>query len=241
MQASIHILPRLRSLPLLLLLLSGSAAAQVAPMPDPAAYLAMNGGGGEARLEDAEASCEQLYAEARQLEQQIAALPKPADPGELARRMQANMENAQKSMMAGQRVRGVGSSLLAMVPGVGGMAASALGGLAGRASMDGLNKAMEKNMDEQQAYIDAAMAADRLHGRQQHVTNLFVSKGCRPSQLNRQRAGADARTLAGDKDEDDAVPAAIPVQQEPALMMPVDPSGPAVPGTPAAVNDEPDD
>jgi hypothetical protein len=133
--------PKRCSTPCLLALLAvaATARAQYAPMP---VDMPMDMGS-VARLTDAEAGCEQLYAEAEFLADRIEAMPKPEDSGELAMRMQADMQKAQEKMMAAQRAKSVGSSLLAMVPGVGGIAAgSVLGGRG--ASMDGFNKAMER-------------------------------------------------------------------------------------------------
>lgn len=179
---------------LALLLAAPALRAQYAPMPSD---MSMDIGS-VARLTDAEASCEQLYAEAGDIAERIEAMPRPEDPGELAMRMQADMQEAQKKMMASQRAKSVGSSLLAMVPGVGGIAAGSM--LGGRgASMDGFNKAMEKGMKEQQANMAAAMAVGRLQARQGYVTNLFVERGCKPSQLDRGIVAAEKAALAAGK------------------------------------------
>ena len=80
-------------------------------------------------MSDSDASCEQLYAESDYLDARVAAMPKAMDPMEVSARMQEDMMAAQKKAMGGMRAKGMASSLLSMIPGVGGIA----GGLASSA------------------------------------------------------------------------------------------------------------
>lgn len=150
-----------------------------------------------ARLSDAEASCEQLYAEATHLERTVAAMPRPEDPATLAMKMQADMREAQQRMVAGQRARSIGTSLLSLVPGVG-MVAGAVSSLGSRgAGTAALDKTIEDSMRAQQDSVAAMMATSRLQARQGYVTRLFVERGCKPSQLDAAGVVAATTALAG--------------------------------------------
>ena len=154
-----------------------------------------------ARLSDAEASCEQLYAEATHLERTVAAMPKPEDPATLAMKMQADMREAQQRMVAGQRARSLGTSLLSLVPGAG-MVAGAVSSLGSRgAGTAALDKTIEDSMRAQQDSVAAMMALARLQARQGYVTQLFVERGCKPSQLDAAAVAVAAAAL-GDSGAD---------------------------------------
>ncbi|MFC3659873.1 hypothetical protein [Luteimonas notoginsengisoli] len=175
------------------------AAATIAPvaaqstMADPGAMF--DGTMAVARLSDAEASCEQLYAEATHLERTVAAMPKPEDPATLAMKMQADMREAQHRMVAGQRARSLGTSLLSLVPG-GGMVAGAVSSLGSRgAGTAALDKTIEESMRAQQDSVAAMMAMSRLQARQGYVTQLFVERGCKPSQLDAAAVAVAAAAL----------------------------------------------
>ena len=177
------------TLPILL----APAFAQAQDMADP--YAAM-GGFDVARLSDSDASCEQLFAESGALEVRIAAMPKAADPMEAALKMQEDLRASQQATMRKQKARSLGSQLLGMVPGVGGLAASAL--LSPRASAGGeMQDTIERHMREQQAGLATMMEGARWQARKEHVTTLFLERGCRVSALDagavdRSRAALDA-------------------------------------------------
>ncbi|WP_334178582.1 hypothetical protein [Pseudoxanthomonas sp.] len=169
------------------LLLAGSAfvASAVQPalaqMPDPSVFAqAAN----VARLSDSDATCEQLYAEAEWLGTRIAALPQAADPMVLSRQATEDMRQAQKKMMGGQRARSFGSALLGLVPGAG-MAAGALSSLGGRPNTDAMYDAMDKTMKAQQDSMATMAQHAQLHGRREHVTDLFLKRSCKVSTLDR--------------------------------------------------------
>lgn len=158
-----------------------AASVAHAQMPDPSVFAqAAN----VSRLTDSDATCEQLFAEAEWLGGRIAALPKAPDPMELARQSTEDMRQAQKKMMGGQRARSFGSALLGLVPG-GGMAAGALSSLGGRPNTDALYDAMDKTMQAQQASMATMAQQAQLHGRREHVTELFLERSCKVSTLDR--------------------------------------------------------
>ncbi len=183
------------AIPALLAAVTAPVGAQSA-MPDPG--MMFDGSMAVARLSDAEASCEQLYAESTHLERTIAAMPRAEDPATLAMKMQADMREAQQKMVAGQRARSIGTSLLSLVPGAG-MVAGAVSSLGGRgAGTAALDKTIEASMRAQQDSMAAMMAVSRLQARQGYVTQLFVERGCKPSQLDAAALAAATTVLAGD-------------------------------------------
>ncbi|MFT3763578.1 MAG: hypothetical protein QM761_13430 [Pseudoxanthomonas sp.] len=190
---------------LILTLLAPSARTQAAPgdfgmYADPSANAA--------RLSDADATCEQLYAEATWLEKRIAAQPKPQDPMEAVRQMQEDMQKAQQKMMGGARAKGLATSLLGMVPGVGGLAAGAVSSIASAASRpnaNALQESMNKSMQAQQEGLAAYARIASLGARQEHVTQLFLDRQCKVSTLN-QNAVARATTHLADSEGASAGP-----------------------------------
>jgi hypothetical protein len=188
--------PLFVAIPALFAAMTAPVAAQSA---DPGAMF--DGTMAVARLSDAEASCEQLYAEATHLERKVAAMPKPEDPATLAMKMQADMREAQQRMVAGQRARSLGTSLLSLVPGAG-MVAGAVSSLGSRgAGTAALDKTIEDSMRAQQDSVAAMMAVSRLQARQGYVTQLFVERGCKPSQLDAAAVTVAAAAL-GDSGAD---------------------------------------
>ncbi|MFT3755387.1 MAG: hypothetical protein QM769_05490 [Pseudoxanthomonas sp.] len=165
-----------------------------------------------ARLTDADATCEQLYAEATWLERHIASLPKSPDPMEAVRQMQQDMQKAQKKMMAGARAKGLASGLLGLVPGVGGLAAGAVSSMAsaaGRPNAAAMDDLMDKSLQAQQESMAAHMRMASLGARQSHVTRLFLDRQCKMSTLDQDtvaratmQLGASEGTDAGSAAED---------------------------------------
>lgn len=199
-----------RALALPLWLLAGACAAQV--MPDASSM--SNAFADVARLSDADASCEQIYAEATWLEKRIAAQPKAPDPMEAAQQMQEDMRKARKQMMGGARARSLGSSLLSLVPGVGGLAAGAVSSIASRPNTDAIDAVMDKGMQAQQEAMAVAMRTAALQARREHLTNLFLERHCKVSTLD-QVAVASARARLADGDDAGAAgdtPAAAPAE-----------------------------
>ena len=163
-------------------------------------YQSMGSPGSVARMSDSDASCEQLYAESDHLQSRLAALPKVADPLETSARMQESILDAQKKAMAGMRAKSMASSLLGMVPGVGGLAGGLASSAMGRGDggMGAMNEATQKMMKEMQESNRTMMAAAQLEMRKDHVTQLFLSRSCRVSSLDGQavaiaRAGLETK------------------------------------------------
>lgn len=144
-----------------------------------------------ARMTDSDASCEQLFAEADHLEKKVASLPKPEDPMALSQKMTDEIMASQQKAMQSARARGMASSVLGMVPGVGGLAAQALS--PGMRSMGDTNEQMQKHMKAIQESTQASMAIHGLQARQEHLTDLFLDRGCKVSQLDPAKL-AQART-----------------------------------------------
>jgi hypothetical protein len=176
-------MPMHRTMPLaasLLLLLPLCAHAQAAGYGDDFG-MGMGNMQSVAKMSDGDASCEQLFAESEQLQKEIAALPKPEDPMAISQKMTDDIMASQRKAMQGARAKSLASSVLSMVPGVGGLAASALS--PGMGSMPDTSKEMEKHMKALQESTAANMAIYQRQARQQHVTDLFLDRSCKVSQL----------------------------------------------------------
>ena len=179
-----------------LLLLPAVGFAQSTPYPMP-----MDMPGEVARLSDADASCEQLYAEATLLEQQIAAMPKAPDPMEAIRQMQEDMQKAQQKMIGSAKAKGIASSLLSMVPG-GGLAASALS-MVGRPNPGAMSASMDKSIKAQQESMAINMRLANLQARREHLATLFLDRQCKVSALDRDAvAAAETQANGNDKTAD---------------------------------------
>ena len=189
-----------------MLAFADACPAQVADMDPEAlaqAYSSMGDPGGAARMSDSDASCEQLYAESVHLDARVAALPKAADPMEVSAKLQEDMMAARKKAMGGMRAKGMASSLLSMIPGVGGIA----GGLAssalsrGGGSMDAVDEVTRKAMKDMQESNQAMMAGARLQMRKGHVTQLFLARNCKVSTLDQSLVAGARRSLEASKGE----------------------------------------
>lgn len=179
--------------------MSPTARAQLAPVhaggvdADAMAqvYASMGNPGSAARMSDSEASCEQLYAESSYLEARMAAMPKADDPMEASAKMQEEMLQAQKKMMGGMRAKGMASSLLSMVPGVGGIAGSLASSAMSRGpNLEAMGEVTRKAMARMQESTQAMMALSQLQMRNAHVTELFLSRDCKVSTLDQTAVSA---------------------------------------------------
>lgn len=215
-----------------MLALAGACHAQSAGM-DPEAmaqmYSSLGEPGSAARMSDSDASCEQLYAESAYLDARVAAMPKAMDPMEASAKMQEDMMAAQKKAMGGMRAKGMASSLLSMIPGVGGIA----GGLAssalsrGGGGMEAAGKATRKAMKEMQDNNQAMMASAQLQMRKGHVTQLFLARSCKVSTLDAAQVANARGSLEASKGESAAMAIAqdaIPPVQAQAQAQAVEPS-----------------
>lgn len=204
----------------MMLLLAGACRAQSADM-DPEAmaqlYSSMGAPGSAARMSDSDASCEQLYAESIYLDTRVAALPKAVDPMEVSAKMQEDMMAARKKAMGGMRAKGMASSLLGMIPGVGGIA----GGLAssalsrGGGGMDAVDEVTRKAMKEMQESNQAMMAGAQLQMRKGHVTQLFLARDCKVSVLDQSLVASARGSLEASKGESAAI--AVPQAATPSV------------------------
>jgi hypothetical protein len=148
-----------------------------------------------ARMSDSDLTCEQLYAESAVIEQRLARMPKPEDPMALASRMQSEMMDEVQKQQAAMRARSVASSVLSMVPGVGGLAASALGpGGVDSSHMDEQMARYTKQVQQMQVQMRAVAEQQARH---RHVTNLFLSRACKVSALDPLLVQAARRQLDG--------------------------------------------
>lgn len=223
-----------------MLALAGACHAQSAGM-DPEAmaqmYSSLGEPGSAARMSDSDASCEQLYAESAYLDARVAAMPKAMDPMEASAKMQEDMMAAQKKAMGGMRAKGMASSLLSMIPGVGGIA----GGLASSAlsrggGMEAAGEATRKAMKEMQDNNQAMMASAQLQMRKGHVTQLFLARNCKVSTLDAAQVANARGSLEASKGESaamaiaqDAIP---PVQAQAQAVEPSPAERPSVEAPP---------
>lgn len=141
------------------------------------------------KLGDGELSCAQIYAETQGLE-----ASGQAQQAEAAQAQQV-MTDAQNEMMkqaSGMRGGGmgsaIGSGLLGMIPG-----ASQVQGMAMQAAAEARQASMQENtrkmMQAQTRLMNAEMALEHTRARSDHLTELFLKKGCK---LSEARAAAEA-------------------------------------------------
>ncbi|KAF1716916.1 hypothetical protein CSC74_08595 [Pseudoxanthomonas yeongjuensis] len=208
-----------------MLVFAGACRAQSADI-DPAAmaqmYSSMGDPGSAARMSDSDASCEQLYAESNYLDARVAAMPKAMDPMEVSAKMQEDMMAAQKKAMGGMRAKGMASSLLSMIPGVGGIAGGLASSALSRSSggMEAAGEATRKAMKEMQDNNQAMMAGAQLQMRKGHVTRLFLARDCKVSTLDRSLVASARGSLEASKGESAAMAipqAAVPPMQAQAV------------------------
>lgn len=180
-------------------------------------YASMGNPASAARLSDSDASCEQLYAESEYLQSRMAAMPKAVDPMEMSARMQEDILNAQKKAMGGVRAKSMASSLLGMVPGVGGIAGSLASSAMGRGDggMGAMSDATQKAMKEMQDNNHAMMAVAQLEMRKDHVTRLFLARQCRVSTLALPAVLAARASLEESRGERATPLPVTPVQEGP--------------------------
>jgi hypothetical protein len=209
----------------MMLALAGACRAQSVDI-DPEAmaqmYSSMGDPGSAARMSDSDASCEQLYAESDYLDARVAAMPKAMDPMEVSARMQEDMMAAQKKAMGGMRAKGMASSLLSMIPGVGGIAGGLASSALSRSSggMEAAGEATRKAMKEMQDNNQAMMAGAQLQMRKGHVTRLFLARECKVSTLDRSLVASARASLEASKGESAALAipqAAVPPVQAQAV------------------------
>lgn len=130
---------------------------------------------GVKKLSDAGLSCDQIYAEATQLEKTI---PEHRAASDAAQReaneaQQAMMKSANSGMMPS-----MGASLLGMVPG-GGMVSGLASQAAASARMSAMQESTAKIMASYQRMAQAQEALAYAQARNDHLVGMFLSKGCK--------------------------------------------------------------
>ncbi len=137
---------------------------------------------GVRQLGDGELSCAQIYRETRVLE--AAGHERQAE----ARQAQAAMNGIQHEMMEqsgslrGGGAGAVGASLLGMIPGAGMLQGHAMQAAA-EARRAGMQQNMQRMMGAQQRLMEAEQALEHGQARSDHLTDLFLRKGCRLSEV----------------------------------------------------------
>lgn len=158
------------------------------------------------RMTDSELSCEELFAESGYLDGRIAAMPKPVDPMVASQKMQDDLRKKMQGQQRKARAGGLASSLLSMVPSVGGIA----GGLAASAMRPNMGDMMPDTsafMADMQKSAMQSRALSELQARKAHVTNLFLDRSCKVSTLDQAKVASAMRKLDGTAALDSATPA----------------------------------
>ncbi|MGQ3001878.1 MAG: hypothetical protein ACT6UH_13065 [Hydrogenophaga sp.] len=180
--------------------IGAARAAALADQPDDAAGLPPMpmGAGGMApmprnvkKLGDGELSCAQIYAETQVLEKTSQERGAEAEQAQAAMMASQNemMKQASGGMGGGGVGSSVGSSLLSLIPGGGQIQSFAMQAAADarRASMQ---DSVEKMMQVQTRLVNAEQARELAQARSEHLTDLFLKKGCKLSEV--KSAGAAA-------------------------------------------------
>lgn len=178
--------------------IGAARAAALADQPDDAAGLPPMpmGAGGMAsmpmprnvkKLGDGELSCAQIYAETQVLEKTSQERGAEAEQAQATMMASQNEMMKQASGMGGGVGSSVGSSLLSLIPGGGQIQSFAMQAAADarRASMQ---DSVEKMMQVQTRLVNAEQARELAQARSEHLTDLFLKKGCKLSEV--KSAGA---------------------------------------------------
>lgn len=140
------------------------------------------------RLSDSDLSCAEIHAETSALEK-----TGQAQQAEVMQAQEA-MAKVQEALMerAGGARGGMGSAigggLLGMVPGGAQIQAHAMQAAA-EARRAGMQEGMQKMMQAQTRLMNAEQALEHVQARSEHLTDLFLRKGCRLSEV---KAAVDA-------------------------------------------------
>jgi len=140
------------------------------------------------KLSDGELSCAQIYAETQVLEKTSQERGAEAEQAQAAMMASQNEMMKQASGMGGGSMgSSVGSSLLSLIPGGGQIQSFAMQAAADarRASMQ---DSVEKMMQVQTRLVNAEQARELAQARSEHLTDLFLKKGCKLSEV--KSAGA---------------------------------------------------
>jgi len=141
------------------------------------------------KLGDGELSCAQIYAETQVLEKTSQERGAEAEQAQAAMMASQNemMKQASGGMGGGGVGSSVGSSLLSLIPGGGQIQSFAMQAAADarRASMQ---DSVEKMMQVQTRLVNAEQARELAQARSEHLTDLFLKKGCKLSEV--KSAGA---------------------------------------------------
>lgn len=162
-------------------------AAGLPPMPMGAGAMMAAPPRNVKKLGDGELSCAQIYAEAQALEKTSQERGAEAEQAQAAMMASQNEMMKQASGMGGGVGSSVGSSLLSLIPGGGQIQSFAMQAAADarRASMQ---DNMEKMMQVQTRLVNAELAREHAQARGEHLTDLFLKKGCKLSEV--KSAGA---------------------------------------------------
>lgn len=163
-------------------------AAGLPPMPMGAGAMMAAPPRNVKKLGDGELSCAQIYAETQALEKTSQERGAEAEQAQAAMMASQNEMMKQASGMGGGGVgSSVGSSLLSLIPGGGQIQSFAMQAAADarRASMQ---DNMEKMMQVQTRLVNAELAREHAQARGEHLTDLFLKKGCKLSEV--KSAGA---------------------------------------------------
>lgn len=135
------------------------------------------------QLGDGELSCAQLYAETQALD-----AASQAQEAESAKAQKAMADSQEQMMKQATEMRGmgmgssIGSSLLGMIPGasqVQGMALQA----AAQARASNMQEQVNQMMQAQNQLMQVEQSLEYARARSEHLTDLFLKKGCKLSEL----------------------------------------------------------
>lgn len=140
------------------------------------------------RLSDSDLGCAEIHAETSALEK--TGLAQQAEVLQ-AQEAMAKVQEALMEQAGGARGGvglAIGSGLLGMVPGGAQIQGHAMKAAA-EASRAGMQEGMQKMMQAQTRLMNAEQALENAQARGEHLTDLFLRKGCRLSEV-KAAAGA---------------------------------------------------
>jgi len=135
------------------------------------------------KLSDNELSCTAIYLEVTDLERTLKAQEAATSAS------QREMQQAATAMMdSGAAMSGVGvaTGLLGMIPGVGGVVGGMVSSVASQAASAAMASVRERQghmMDTTQKMVATYQAQAAAAGRRDHLTDLFLARGCKLAQV----------------------------------------------------------
>ena len=209
---------------------AAAEAGDVDDLPMPGAMGLPAGLPSVKKLSDNDLSCTAIYLEVTELERTLKVQESAAAAS------QRDMQQAATAMMdSGAAMSGVGAAtgLLGMIPGVGGIVGGMVGSVASQAAaaaaMASVRERQGHMMETTQKMVASYQAQAAAAGRRDHLTDLFLARGCKLAEVKGALAkeGGGAAASATPPGSSPASGAAVEVASATAPVAAPAPAAPA--------------